>query len=198
MQGKAIIVSAPSGAGKTTIVKHLLKVIPQLEFSISACSRSKREEETDGKDYYFISGDDFRKKISGDEFVEWQEVYPGSYYGTLKSEMDRIWSAGKTPIFDVDVVGAVNLKTYFGEQGLGIFIHPPSIEELANRLRKRGTESDETLRKRIDKAAYELTFAPRFDKIVVNDNLEVKCGEVVGLVKGFLEGEGVKGEQVNG
>jgi guanylate kinase len=183
----AIIVSAPSGAGKTTIVKHLLKVIPRLEFSVSACSRSKREEETDGKDYYFMSADDFRKKIAGDEFVEWQEVYPGSYYGTLKSEMDRIWSTGKAPIFDVDVVGAVNLKKYFGTRGLGIFIHPPSIEELEHRLRKRGTESEETLRKRVDKAAYELTFATQFDKIIVNDNLEVKCREIVDLVRSFLQ-----------
>jgi guanylate kinase len=183
----AIIVSAPSGAGKTTIVKHLLKVIPRLEFSVSACSRSKREEETDGKDYYFMSADDFRKKIAGDEFVEWQEVYPGSYYGTLKSEMDRIWSAGKSPIFDVDVVGAVNLKKYFGAQGLGIFIHPPSIEELEHRLRKRGTESEDALRKRVDKAAYELTFATQFDKIIVNDNLEVKCREIVDLVRSFLQ-----------
>ncbi|MCX6304959.1 MAG: guanylate kinase [Bacteroidetes bacterium] len=187
MTGKAIIVSAPSGAGKTTIVRHLLKVIPQLDFSISACSRAKRAEETSGKDYYFITGDEFRDKIAREEFVEWQEVYPGSYYGTLKTEMDRIWSLGKSPIFDVDVVGAVNLKKYFGEQGLGIFIHPPSIEELELRLKKRGTESDETLRKRVDKAAYELTFAQLFDKIIVNDNLEVKCLEVVEMVKEFLE-----------
>jgi guanylate kinase len=186
MQGKAIIVSAPSGAGKTTIVKHLLKVVPQLEFSISACSRAKRDEETDGKDYYFISANDFRKKIDCDEFVEWQEVYPGSYYGTLKSEMDRIWSLDKTPIFDVDVIGAVNLKKYFGVDGLGIFIHPPSIEELEKRLKHRGTESEETLKKRIGKAEYELTFAPYFDTVIINDNLEVKCREVVGLVEGFL------------
>jgi guanylate kinase len=187
MSGKAIIVSAPSGAGKTTIVKHLLKVIPQLEFSISACSRPKRDEETHGKDYYFISGDIFREKIARDEFVEWQEVYPGSYYGTLKSEMDRIWKLDKTPIFDVDVVGAVNLKKYFGDHGLGIFIQPPSIEELEHRLKKRGTESDETLRKRVDKAAYELTFANRFDKILVNDNLEIKCREIVESVMDFLK-----------
>jgi guanylate kinase len=187
MAGKAIIVSAPSGAGKTTIVKHLLEVIPQLEFSISACSRTRRNEETDGKDYYFISGNEFRDKIERGEFVEWQEVYPGSYYGTLKSEMDRIWALGKAPIFDVDVVGGVNLKKYFSKQGLGIFIHPPSIEELEHRLRKRGTESDDTLRKRVDKAAYELTFAPHFDQVVVNDNLELKCREVVAMVKGFLE-----------
>jgi guanylate kinase len=182
----AIIVSAPSGAGKTTIVKHLLKVLPQLEFSISACSRPKRDEEIHGKDYYFISGDIFREKIARDEFVEWQEVYPGSYYGTLKSEMERIWKLDKTPIFDVDVVGAVNLKNYFGDHALGIFIQPPSIEELEHRLKKRGTESDETLRKRVDKAAYELTFATRFDKILVNDNLEIKCREIVELVKDFL------------
>lgn len=187
MPGKAIIVSAPSGAGKTTIVKHLLKVIPQLEFSISACSRSNREGETDGKDYYFITQDDFRLKISRDEFVEWQEVYPGSYYGTLKSEMDRIWSLGKTPIFDVDVVGAVNLKKYFGDAGLGIFIHPPSIEELEHRLIKRGTESEETLHKRLDKAAYELTFAIHFDRIIVNDDLEAKCHEIAGMVRKFLK-----------
>jgi len=186
MPGKAIIVSAPSGAGKTTIVKHLLKVIPRLEFSISACSRLKREGETDGKDYYFINGEDFRERISLGQFVEWQEVYPGSFYGTLKSEMDRIWSLDKTPIFDVDVVGGVNLKKYFGDQGLGIFIHPPSIEELANRLMKRGTETEETLQKRIGKAEYELTFATHFDSVIVNDNLEVKCREVVELVKGFL------------
>ncbi|MFZ4521933.1 MAG: guanylate kinase [Bacteroidales bacterium] len=186
MPGKAIIVSAPSGAGKTTMVKHLLKVVNRLEFSISACSRKQREGEVDGRDYYFISAEDFRNKIVHDEFVEWQEVYPGSYYGTLKSEMDRIWSLGKSPIFDVDVVGGVNLKKYFGAQGLGIFIHPPSIEELETRLKKRGTESEETLRKRVDKAAYELTFAPSFDKIIINDNLEVKCREIVDVVEAFL------------
>lgn len=186
MEGKAIIVSAPSGAGKTTIVKHLIKVIPVLEFSISACSRPKREEETHGKDYYFINADEFRELITRDEFVEWQEVYPGSYYGTLKSEMNRIWSLDKTPIFDVDVVGAVNLKKYFGDAGLGVFIHPPSIEELENRLKKRGTESEETLRKRIGKAEYELTFASHFDVVIVNDNLEVKCREIVDMVEAFL------------
>ena len=184
--GKAIIVSAPSGAGKTTLVKHLLKVIPQLEFSVSACSRLKRDEEIDGKDYYFISGDDFRKKIDHEEFVEWEEVYPGSYYGTLKSEMERIWSLDQTPIFDVDVVGGINLKNYFKEQGLAIFIQPPSIEELENRLKKRGTESEETLRKRVGKATYELTFAKHFDKIIVNDHLETKCREIAEMARTFL------------
>ena len=187
MEGKAIIVSAPSGAGKTSVVRFLLTVIPQLEFSVSACSRIKRTGEADGKDYYFISEDEFRHKISRDEFVEWQEVYPGNYYGTLKSEMDRIWLHGKTPVFDVDVVGALNLKTYFGEQGLALFIHPPSIGELENRLKNRGSESEETLRKRVDKAAFELTFAPRFDKVIINDNLNIKCNGIAGLVERFLQ-----------
>jgi guanylate kinase len=187
MQGKAIIVSAPSGAGKTTLVRHLLGVVPSLEFSVSACSRPKRAGEVNGRDYYFISGDEFRMKIGLDEFVEWQEVYPGSYYGTLKSEMDRIWSQGKTPIFDVDVVGGLNLKLYFGSTGLAIFIQPPSIEELENRLRNRGTESEETLRKRVDKAAFELKYAPQFDRIIINDDLEQKCRELAALVETFLE-----------
>jgi len=189
MAGKAIIVSAPSGAGKTTIVKHLLQELPDLEFSVSACSRSKREGETDGRDYYFITADDFRQRIERDEFVEWQEVYAGSFYGTLKSEMERIWAAGKTPIFDVDVVGGTNLKKYFAGDGLGIFIQPPSVEELERRLKNRGTESELTLRKRVDKAAYELTFASKFDKVIVNDHLDLKCREVVALVKAFLNND---------
>lgn len=183
----AIIVSAPSGAGKTTIVKHLLKVIPQLEFSVSACSRAKRKDESDGKDYYFISVDDFKDKIGRDEFVEWQEVYPGSYYGTLKSEMVRIWLQEKIPIFDVDVLGGLNLKKYFGMQGLSVFIQPPSIGELENRLRNRGTETEEMLQKRIDKAVYESTFASRFDKVIINDDLKIKCLEIVTLVNAFLQ-----------
>ncbi len=187
MQGKAIIVSAPSGAGKTTIVKHLLSTVPRLAFSVSACSRTRRKEETDGRDYYFISAEQFKEKIARDDFVEWQEVYPGSFYGTLKSEMDRIWSEGKTPIFDVDVVGGLNLKQYFGANGLAVFIQPPSIEELENRLRNRATESEETLRKRVDKAAYELNFASRFDKIVINDDLKIKCFEIATMVNGFLD-----------
>ena len=186
MAGKAIIVSAPSGAGKTTIVRHLLSVIPGLEFSVSACSRPRRAEELDGRDYWFMTAAEFRAKIANDEFVEWQEVYPGSYYGTLKSEMARIWAGGSSPIFDVDVKGALNLKKYFGKQGLALFIHPPSVEELENRLKKRGTESEETLRKRLDKATYELSFAGQFDVVIINDNLEVKCREVVKLVTEFL------------
>jgi guanylate kinase len=186
MQGKAIIVSAPSGAGKTTIVKHLLSVVPRLEFSISACSRAKRAEETDGKDYYFISVDDFKTRISQREFVEWEEVYPGSYYGTLKSEMDRIWLEDKIPIFDVDVQGALNLKKYFGSKALGVFIQPPSIGELEKRLRNRGSETEETLQKRVKKAVYELTFSKHFDVIIINDDLKSKCREIVNLVESFL------------
>ena len=186
MLGKAIIVSAPSGAGKTTIVKHLLKTIPQLEFSISACCRIKREGEADGMDYYFISGNEFRDKIVREEFAEWQEVYPGSYYGTLKSEIERIWLQEKIPIFDVDVVGGLNLKKYFGTQGLAIFIQPPSIGELENRLRNRGTETEEMIQQRVLKAVDELTFASLFDEIIINDDLEIKCKELVSLVKDFL------------
>jgi guanylate kinase len=186
MREKAIIVSAPSGAGKTTIVKNLLSVIPSLEFSISACSRSKRVGETDGKDYFFISIEEFRKKIKNDEFVEWEEVYPGNYYGTLKSELQRIWEKGCFPIFDVDVIGGLNLKKYFGEKALAICIKPPSISELKERLIKRGTETEESFQKRLGKAEKELTFAEHFDKIIVNDKLENACEEAVGIVNAFL------------
>jgi guanylate kinase len=187
MKKKAIIISAPSGAGKTTIVRHLLAVIPELEFSVSACSRAKREAETDGHDYYFISVDEFRKKIEFDEFVEWEEVYPGNYYGTLKSELQRIWGKRCFPIFDVDVVGGLNLKKYFGEKGLAICIRPPSISELKERLQKRGTETEESFKMRLGKAENELTFAEQFDFIIVNDQLEHACAEAVGIVNEFLE-----------
>jgi guanylate kinase len=186
MKRKAIIVSAPSGAGKTTIVKNLLSVFPELEFSISACSRVKRESEVNGKDYYFITADQFRTKISNDEFIEWQEVYPGSYYGTLRSEIDRIWSQGKTPIFDVDVLGAINLKMYFGEAAIAIFIQPPSLQELENRLRHRGTESEENLQTRLKKGEKEMTFADKFDYIVVNDEISTASTKATNLIKTFL------------
>ena len=186
MKNKAIIVSAPSGAGKTTIVKHLLTVIPELEFSISACSRPKRESETDGRDYYFISVEEFRKKIENDEFVEWEEVYPGNYYGTLKSELERIWGKGSFPIFDVDVIGGLNLKKYFGEKALAIYIKPPSMYALQERLQKRGTENEESYRKRLGKAENELTFSDRFDVAIVNDQLENAYTKTVNIVKSFL------------
>jgi guanylate kinase len=187
MKGKAIIVSAPSGAGKTTIVKHMLSVFPGLEFSISACSRPKREKEAEGKDYYFITADEFRDKISNEEFIEWQEVYPGSYYGTLKSEMDRIWSEGKTPIFDVDVFGGINLKKYFGDTALAIFVQPPSLMELENRLRHRGTEIEENLQTRLNKVEKELTFADKFDRIIVNDEISTASSKATELIATFLD-----------
>jgi guanylate kinase len=186
MTEKAIIVSAPSGAGKTTIVRHLLSVIPELDFSVSACSRPKREGETDGRDYHFISADEFRKKIKNDEFVEWEEVYPGNYYGTLESELQRIWKKGCFPIFDVDVVGGLNLKKYFGDKALAICIKPPSISALMERLQKRGTETEESFRKRLGKAEDELTFAEHFDIIIVNDLLETACAEAISAVNDFL------------
>ncbi len=191
MVNKAVIISAPSGAGKTTIVKHLLSVFPGLEFSISACSRPKREKETEGKDYYFITTDQFRDKISRDEFIEWQEVYPGSYYGTLKSEMDRIWSERKTPVFDVDVFGGINLKKYFGDTALAIFVQPPSVQELENRLRHRGTENEENLQTRLNKVEKELTFSGKFDRIIVNDEFSSASSKVTELVAEFLD-SGIK------
>lgn len=184
--GKLIVVSAPSGAGKTTIVKYLLEQIPELNFSISACSRPCRNNEQDGKDYYFITPEEFRRRIDADQFVEWEEVYPGNYYGTLKSEIDRIWSEGKHVIFDVDVVGGKNLKSRFGEKALALFIMPPSVNHLEERLRNRETETPETLARRLDKAERELTAAPEFDMIIVNDNLEEAKQEALKQVRMFL------------
>jgi len=186
MRGKAIIVSAPSGAGKTTLVKHLIAALPQLEFSVSACSRQKRENEIDGKDYYFITPELFREKIHQDEFVEWQEVYQGSYYGTLRSELQRIWDKEKIPIFDVDVIGGLNLKNYFGFQALSIFIQPPSLEILESRLKNRRTETEESLLKRLSKTKEELTFATGYDRIVVNDSIGKASTETIEMVSEFL------------
>jgi guanylate kinase len=183
---KAIIVSAPSGAGKTTLVRHLTTAFPQLEFSVSACSRQKRENETDGKDYYFITPELFMKKIEKDEFVEWQEVYQGSYYGTLKSELQRIWAKEKIPIFDVDVIGGLNLKNYFGGKALSIFIQPPSLEILETRLKNRRTETEESLQKRLRKTRQELTFASEYDRIVINDSIGKASLETIEMVSAFL------------
>lgn len=187
MSERAIIISAPSGAGKSTIVKRLMEAVPRLGFSVSACSRPMREGEVDGRDYHFISAERFRNHIEACDFLEWEEVYPGNFYGTLKSEIRRIWSQGRTPIFDVDVVGGLNLKRYFKTSGLAIFIQPPSIEVLTERLRNRGTESEESLAKRTGKAAHELTYAPKFDRIIINDDLERAVAETIALVNGFLE-----------
>lgn len=185
--GKCVIVSAPSGSGKTTIVKHLLKVIPDLQFSVSATSRPPRPDEHHGKDYYFLSADAFRKKITESAFLEWEEVYEGRYYGTLKSEVERIRYSGGHVIFDLDVVGGDNLKQYFGGEALSVFIRPPSIEELEKRLRKRSTESEETLKVRLDKAARELTYIDRFDCVIVNDDLDTACREAEERVASFLK-----------
>ncbi len=187
MQGKMIIVSAPSGAGKSTIVKYLLKQGLKLEFSISACSREKRAGEKNGKDYYFLTPDEFRKRIENNDFLEWEEVYPGSYYGTLKSEVDRIWQAGNHVVFDVDVVGGVNIKQQYPKDALALFIMPPDIGTLRNRLMKRGTENNESLEKRVGKAEKEITFADKFDRIIVNDDLDRACRETLETVKDFLE-----------
>lgn len=189
MTGKVIIVSAPSGAGKTSIVKHVLQYLPELRFSTSATTRSMREGEVNGKDYHFLTVDDFKKGISRDDFLEWEEVYANQFYGTLKSEIRRIWDEGKTVIFDVDVKGGLNIKKYFGDNALAIFVEPPTIEELENRLRKRGTETDESLRKRVEKAEYELSFAPKFDKIILNDNLDDAREEMLHTIREFLDQE---------
>lgn len=188
MTNKAIIISAPSGAGKSTIVRHLLTQVPILEFSVSACSRPKRGQETDGIEYHFITTEEFRKKIAEDAFVEWEEVYPGSYYGTLKSELELIWALGKVPVFDVDVVGGVNLKNYFGTQALAIFIQPPTVQILEERLRQRATDDEESLKKRLAKADIELAFAEKFDRIVINDDLAVSTAEVNKLVMDWITG----------
>lgn len=184
--GKCIIISAPSGAGKTSIVRYLLSRFDNLSFSVSATSRSRRSYEVNGLHYYFITAEEFRKKIESDEFLEWQEVYKDQYYGTLKSEMSRIWSKHKHVIFDVDVEGGINLKRYFGNNALSIFVQPPSVDILEQRLRNRSTETEETLMTRISKAAHELSYAPRFDKIIINDDLDLACKEAKTLVKEFL------------
>jgi guanylate kinase len=185
-KGKVIIFSAPSGAGKTSIVQLLLKKLTTLAFSISACTRDKRDNETNEVDYYFLTLDSFKKKISNSSFIEWEEVYKDQYYGTLKSEVDRIWNNNQQVIFDVDVKGGIALKNYFGENALSIFIEPPSIEELKNRLVKRGSEDVKSLNKRISKAKLELTFKEKFDVIIVNKNLNNAFNEAEILVQNFL------------
>jgi len=186
MAGKAIIFSAPSGSGKTTIVKHLLENNPELGFSISASTRDKRgRKEQDGKDYYFLSPEEFKLKIDNDEFIEWEEVYEGNYYGTLKSEIQRIWDEGKDVIFDVDVKGGLALKKYFGKNALSVFVKVPSIAILEQRLVGRGTESHASLSQRLFKAKFEMTFADKFDVVLVNENLEKSLAEAQRLYNDF-------------
>lgn len=182
MEGKLIIFSAPSGSGKTTIVKELLARNADLGFSISACTRDKRgRHEEHGKDYYFLTPDDFRQKIANDEFVEWEEVYSGAYYGTLKSEIERIWAMGKQVIFDVDVRGGLALKKYYGDRALAVFVKVPTLEMLEDRLRSRGTEDEEALSKRIFKMKFEWSFQDQFDVILVNDKLEEAVADAQAL-----------------
>jgi len=186
MGGSLFIFSAPSGSGKSTIVQHLIKQDLGLAFSISATSREPRADEQNGREYYFISPEEFRQKINQGEFIEWEEVYPGKYYGTLRSEVERIWKTGQHAIFDIDVMGGLNLKKQYGKRACAIFVKTPSLEELENRLRTRGTESEESIRERITKAKQELHFASRFDHILVNNQLETALKEAEFLVKNFL------------
>lgn len=185
--GKLIIFSAPSGSGKTTIVHRLLARFPQLKFSVSATSRAMRPGEQNGKDYHFLSVQDFKQYRDQDRFLEWEEVYPNQFYGTLMSEVEKIWNAGGHVVFDVDVKGGLNIKRKFPERTLAVFVAPPSLQELENRLRKRGTETEESLKKRVGKADQEMQSAPLFDKIIVNDQLDKAVQEAVQAVSQFLE-----------
>ena len=187
MNGKLVIFSAPSGAGKTTIVRNVLKSELPLEFSVSATSRKKRENETDGIDYYFLTPDSFREKVLNGEFIEWEEVYTDHLYGTLRSEIERIWQSGKSVIFDVDVAGALNLKKMYGNRAIAIFVMPPSAGELERRLKGRGTESDEKISLRMAKAEEEIARAGEFDCIVVNKDLEEATSQAISLVTDFLD-----------
>ncbi|MDE6070556.1 MAG: guanylate kinase [Alistipes sp.] len=184
--GKIILFSAPSGSGKTTIVKQLLERYPQLEFSISATSRAPRGTERDGVDYYFLTQEQFAEAVTAGRFVEWEEVYPGTCYGTLRSEMERIWQKGHIIAFDVDVIGGLNLKRLFGADACSIFVMPPSIGELRRRLEGRGTDAPEVIDRRVAKAEFELTKAPEFDHIVVNDRLEEAVGKVCAILDDFI------------
>jgi guanylate kinase len=187
VSGKLIIVCAPSGAGKTTIVRHILENVPGIEFSVSATNRKQRPNEVNGVDYYFISTEEFTQKIASDDFLEWEEVYEGMFYGTLKSELSRIWKEGKTVIFDVDVVGGIHLKQIMGEKALSIFIQPPSMEELKRRLTSRNTDSIDKINMRLSKAEQEIEQAKDFDVIVVNDQLDAAIQTVHSAITSFME-----------
>lgn len=184
---KVLIISAPSGAGKSTLVNHLMASGLPLGFSVSATSRKPRGNEINGREYYFISSDEFRKKIKAGDFIEWQEVYHDHYYGTLKSEIERITGKGLMPLFDVDVQGGVNLKKIFGNKALAVFIMPPSIDELKTRLIKRGTDTDEQIKMRVEKASSEILLADRFDRVVINDDLARACSEIEAAARAFID-----------
>jgi len=187
MQEKLIILSAPSGSGKTSIVKKLLEQSLPLAFSISATSRTKRDGEKENIDYYFITPEDFKKKIGEKAFIEWEEVYQGCFYGTLKSEIERIWADRKTVVLDMDVIGGLNVKKMYETKALSIFIKPPDMETLTERLKRRGTESEDSLQQRINKANFELSFANQFDIIIINDHFESACQEVLDVVSNFIK-----------
>ena len=184
---KIIIITAPSGAGKTSITHHLLRTFPdQLAFSISAATRQRREKEQDGVDYYFMSEEEFTHKIQQEEFVEWEMVYEGKYYGTLKTELQRIWRQGKVPLLDIDVKGAIHVQQQFPDTTMSVFIEPPSIDELKRRLNSRGTENEESLSARINKAAYELSFKHSFHHVIINTDLRLACSEAADIVGSFI------------
>lgn len=185
---KIIILTAPSGSGKTSITRHLLKTFPELSFSISAATRDPRGIEKNGVDYYFISEEEFKEKIREDAFAEWEMVYEGKYYGTLKQELQRIWDLGKVPVLDIDVKGAIHVQQQYPGKVLSLFIQPPSVEELKKRLESRGTETAESLNARVSKASYELSFSHSFSHVIVNDVLEKACEEAENLVRAFIKG----------
>ncbi len=187
MAGKLFIVSAPSGSGKTTLIHHLLRNYSDLSFSISATTRAKRGKEEDGKDYYFLSRQDFEAKISQNEFAEYEEVYSGTYYGTLKAEIERIWSEGKNVVFDVDVIGGLNLKKYYGEKAFALYVKVSNFDELVGRLRARGTDNEESLKTRIDKMREEISYQDQFDQILLNDDLVKAEQEIMDIYKKFTE-----------
>lgn len=186
-KGKLLIFSAPSGSGKTTLVKHLMSTLKNIRFSVSATSRSPRGDEKDAIDYHFLTADDFKSKIKNSDFVEWEEVYSNRYYGTLKSEVEKLRNDGFSVVFDVDVVGGLNIKKYYGDEALSVFIMPPSVKVLRERLTGRGTDSTEEIEIRIDKAEYELSFADKFDVQVVNGDLEIAKKQVIEIVSNFLK-----------
>lgn len=186
-KNKIIIITAPSGAGKTSITHYLLKKFPQLAFSVSAATRPRRSHEVDGKDYYFLTQEEFDQKSRQNEFIEWEMVYEGKSYGTLKSELQRIWDNNQVPVLDIDVKGAIHVQGQFSGTVLSIFVDPPSVDELKRRLSSRGTETEESLQARINKASYEISFKHHFHKIILNDNLEKACNKAEEVIKEFLE-----------
>jgi guanylate kinase len=185
-QNKIIIITAPSGSGKTSITRYLMQQFPQLAFSVSAATRQARGIEKDGVDYHFISTEDFQQKIQHNEFVEWEMVYEGKYYGTLKAELEKIWAQNKIPVLDIDVKGAIHVQQQYPQTALSLFIEPPSVEELKNRLQGRGTETAESLAARVNKAAYELSFKEHFNKVIVNDDLQKACSKAAAIVTEFI------------